>query len=104
MSIFKGLELSNAHMTQKDNEQLIYILNNLPFYVLPFWVAQYEYGYVLPVDSDPTELENSIRQLKKAGFSDAFCNVLRYAQKHECRWINFDRDAPVVDELQTFDW
>lgn len=30
--------------------------------------------------------------------------VLDFARQKGCKWVNFDEDAPVVDELPTWEW
>ena len=29
---------------------------------------------------------------------------MELARKHDCDWIMFDKDSPVIDELEAFDW
>lgn len=42
---------------------------------------------------------------KQAGFSDAFIDLIYHAARHDCAYINLDRDGEEYpDELPEFDW
>jgi hypothetical protein len=95
-NIAKYLDCSTSHVTIEDAEMLNHPSSRLN-------ATGTEYGWfvwVPPADM----LADYIAQIHEEGLSDAFCGVLRYARRHGCDRVLFDRDASDVDELPTFDW
>jgi transcriptional regulator with XRE-family HTH domain len=46
----------------------------------------------------------STRYPNRRDVPDDLLNVLKFAEEHGCKWIMFDRDADLVDDLEEFDW
>jgi hypothetical protein len=55
------------------------------------------YGYMVWADDGFKTMEISDKHAE-------LVRVIEYANSHDCRWIRFDCDGPVIDELPTFDW
>lgn len=64
-----------------------------------FLCAPYEYGYFVFIENEEQESE-----------PEWFAEVRRWRESHygndcrEHRWIRFDCDGDVIDELQKWDW
>ena len=101
----KTLVLSASHMTDKDNTQLH--IQEAGSYVDPvkgfhkvdrtILFASYDVGWFVWVDNDLCDNGSD-------AFSDAFIGVLRFAKDRGCNWVRFDRDGPVTEQLDKFDW
>lgn len=63
-------------------------------------IGSYEYGYAMRAPWD----EETLEQLKSAGFSAAFRNVLVTLREAAIHYVFFDQDGYVVDEFETFEW
>lgn len=87
------MDISTAHITRKDEEQLRKDKANL--IVIP-----YGYGYIVMVPAK--ERQNSFYKQKK--FSPAFNKLLNLARKNNCEYLMIDRDGEEYEELPTFDW
>ena len=89
--IFPVLDVSTAHMTQEDADQLSaeYRCGQAPVYELS------EYGWLCYAG----EIEENWDKM-----SPAFLNVMRAAKELKCDYVRFDRDGREYPELQKFDW
>jgi hypothetical protein len=105
--IHKILEASTAHITKEDDALLR--LNGQDA------VAVYEvngggtcYGYLVytGLDDDLEEFLGTTKpnNLEKAGFSQAFCNLMELARKANCKFLQLDCDGVEYDDLLKFDW
>lgn len=86
----KFLDISTGHLqsstyelfdeaAQKDNKQ--------------FWVAATPYGYFLYAEESPNpEI-----------YPEEVIEIIRYARTKDAEYILFDRDGPVIEELEWFD-
>jgi len=79
------LVLSTAHLTEDTGNSF------LPFWSGPCWVKG-EYGWFVyvteDVESEPSDLIQCFAE----------------ARRRECCWIMFERDAPEIEELPTYEW
>ncbi len=98
------LEISTAHITEKDNE-LLGVMGRDPV-AEPLNIGNMEYGYaiVLPLNEEyfnplKEECEEQAYEL-----SESFWKMMQYAFDNKHRVIIIDRDADVIDELPTNDW
>lgn len=60
----------------------------------------YEYGVLVLVPEE----NNFANILLEKGWSDGFIKTLQLARNQNCRWVKFDQDGPVYEELQIYDW
>ncbi len=96
MPIGKYLDLSIAHVTEWDDHQIEVMTRGLIY-------APHPFGYWVHVPEDQL-MDAYLKQARATGFSEALCNVIRYARALDCNWINFDRDGLECDELPTHEW
>lgn len=90
------LHASTAHITQHDAELLEDFKNDLPYRCLSD-----EYGFIVstPEEGRPNEdIKNGLK------FSDDYIALLRYAAEADCSYVNIDRDADIIDDLNVNDW
>jgi hypothetical protein len=99
MPIKKYLDLSTAHMTEADNELLACKVSDGSLIV-----TEHSYGYWVHVPQNPSSPGVEVSTFKDQGFSEDFCKAMAYAYQNDCWWINFDRDAPIEEELNTHEW
>jgi len=89
MEIWKVFVLSTAHATKEDLEKAQIWITDMG--------AADQYGVWIYAAIDREYFANR-------GFSDAFWNCLNTALQNECTYVRFDRDGPVLNSLETFDW
>jgi len=112
-AIVKTLELSTGHVGADTAEKMDTISEgDGGFFIYPAdrntdyphcWVTvmRYsDYGWFVSVPQDPFDEE----PLKVPPDMQSLINVLRYAQKHDIRWLVFDRDAEIIPGLTTYCW
>jgi len=95
-NIMKYMDLSTGHITEWDDHMIEMDTRGLVF-------ASHRYGYFVWVP-EKEDQEAYFKSILKLGYSEALCNVLRYAREHGCNWVNFDSDAFVCEDLPTHDW
>lgn len=83
------LTISTAHVTRLTAEWLDTNPSNLGVYG-----GSLEYGWFLWVPTIDV-LEDIPEEL---------LNVFKFARKHDCAYVMFDRDGPIEPELQSWDW
>lgn len=93
LPIYKYLDISTAHISEKTNDILSKNVNNGSY---PLIILDTEYGYFINVPYNLDELEREL--------PNDVISCLGFAQKHDCRWLMLDCDAEVIDELETYDW
>ena len=93
LPIYKYLDISTAHISEKINDILSKNINNGLY---PLIILDTEHGYFINVPYNLDELERE--------FPGDLISCLGLAQKHGCRWLMLDCDAEVVDELEQFYW
>ena len=98
------LDVSTAHLTEQDNRMLSQSVEDRDVInmVVPL-VREYEYGHWVWVP-DAEDIEFYAQSYTSYGLSETFVDVLRYARKNNCDWVNFDRDAEPCEDLPTHDW
>jgi len=94
--IFKCLDVSTAHITEKDNE----LLRKED---LALSVYDYEYGYFL-YSGDGATSEADFARMEDAGFSKELLNLVRIAHEKGCKFLCLDCDGPVYNDIPQFDW
>lgn len=100
MSIKKFLDLSTGHLPANDRVSLEMDDESDS---LPFRTAICEYGFSIWLQ-DKDAMDKTIEVLEnKLDYTDALGHVIRYAMRHDCGMINFDRDAERIEELEYFD-
>jgi hypothetical protein len=71
----------------------------------PTRVIPHEHGWWINVPSiEYLEEEDKLLQIKRCGHSDIFINLIRFAAKNRCWWINLDCDGEEVDGLEYNEW
>lgn len=93
LPIYKYLDISTVHISEKTNE---YLINNLHNGFFPLYVFHTGNGFIINVPYNLDELEREL--------PGDLISCLGLAQKHNCRWLMLDCDAEVVNELEQFDW
>ena len=93
LPIYKYLDISTGHITEKTNNLLMDNKDNEQFPLVVLWTG---YGFMINVPYNIDELERELP-------SDLI-SCLGFAKKHNCYWIVFDCDAEVIDELEQFEW
>jgi len=113
-AIVKTLELSTGHVGADTSEQLDTLAESKDggFFLYPadrstqyphcfVTVVPYsDYGWVVRVPEDDFDEEH----LNVPTALRSLVSVLRYAQKHDIRWLVFDRDAEIIPGLTTYCW
>ena len=94
--IEKHMVFSTAHITEGDSETLEFeaTTNTVPV----LGVYRYEYGfyiYISPEKEDDMILEH---------YSKHFLNLIKIAEKHDCKYLKLDCDGQIFNNLKTFDW
>ncbi len=104
------LTLSTAHITEKDAEILseacIDPLGNVKREIggdLSVY-RKGPYGFIIYVDVASGRWPGVNAALRRAGLSEAFVEVVLTAIHRDCEWMMLDRDGPVYDFLDQFDW
>jgi hypothetical protein len=90
--VYKAMALSTAHLTEEDNEALHYRAQ-----VVRTMVTEREYGYLMKLCMDEA------MDVDEA-YSPALNGVIQFAIKEGFQLIEFDRDAPVSEQFQQFEW
>lgn len=116
LDIEKILNLSTAHITERDNGHLSQCakLSNPSAchseveqkYNAAGWVIETGFGFMVfvPPKGNVEEVEDHVKGFKFAGLSKEFLALFKLAAERGCRWLRLDCDIPVVPELQQFDW
>ncbi len=89
MAINKYLDLSTAHLTEREASMLT--ASN----VLGVVIVPHTYGAFV-----------NVAAAELGDFSDVpnLLAVMKFAQANDCTWINFDADGETVATLPTFSW
>ncbi len=66
-------------------------------------MAQMKAGFLLRVQSDEQAFEGDLADLEKIGCSIALCTMMRYARHEGATMLRLDRDAPMIQGLESFD-
>lgn len=97
LETYRVVTLSTSHMTRADDEALG---RNGYDIQLPMGVACHDYGYIVSTNADNEGDEDE----RARYLSRELIQVLDWARETGFRWFEFDRDAPCVDGLPTFEW
>lgn len=95
--IKKYLDISTAHITEKDSKILEFLATTGTY---PIYDTYFGFIVLFPLDV----VEETTQQLAAEDLSSAFDNVVRYAANQKCDLINLDCDASIIKELETFEW
>ena len=92
--IVKVLDISTAHITKRDSFFISKATSEL---------IQYEYkeGFFIYVLEDKEETQEA---LLKAGYSQAFVDIINRARELGCKYVQLDCDGITYDDLPTFEW
>ena len=96
MKTYKMLDISTAHISEKDSK----LLSKQD--LIPFTCLNYEEGFIINLSvfqNDPVQKE---QQRKR--FSPEFFKIIEKALEEGCTHINLDRDGEVYTEFPEFDW
>jgi hypothetical protein len=100
MAVRRYLDASTAHITEQDDKLLREGVSGVIYYELSgggylIWVSPKEHPDM------SAELD---KQVKRAGLSDAFLGLIRYARQNWCDYIKLDGNGMKIEELPTFNW
>jgi hypothetical protein len=98
-AINKNLDISTAHISEKDSEQLASNGDKGTLIVHP-----YEEGYFIYVEKDQELFEITIDKLIKERYSHAFIEIMKLAHDLECAFIHLDSDGTEYKHMLKFDW
>lgn len=102
MAVYRYLDVSTCHVTQKDMELLLVQgersdgLNVLAY--------PYDYGAFIPLSSDPDLVAEFEERARERGYSESFFKLIQYARDNELRMVNLDADGDEIEGLDTHDW
>jgi len=99
MHVGKFLSISTAHITYEDSLVLARLTGDSGFAV-----SDNDYGWHICVHEDRAELEENQKRYAVAGMSDAFLNILEFANDLECELIALDQDGAIYPYIEQFDW
>jgi hypothetical protein len=102
MPVYRYLDLSTAHLTEREANELslAYSFGDLDHSPR---VIPHDYGaWVNVPDLDGAWDEQDTAALEKSRPNFAAC--IARARKLGCNWINFDADAEQDSDLPTFEW
>jgi hypothetical protein len=100
------LVLSTAHMTGTDNNLLdAGVTYDFPYYSL-------EYGWLILIPRNVDDLNRCLEDMRigvstGAGhfsFSDSFIEAMQLGFRLNCRYLRFDADGPIYEELPVNEW
>lgn len=89
--------LSTCHLTENDDAQLSSLVSENPQHD---YVLYRPSGYLLKIP----ERDYIDELVKFENLSENIKRLFQWANKNAVTMIHFDADAPVLDELPTFDW
>lgn len=96
----KTITLSTEHIKEKDGELLTKI-DKQREQIAYLYPDEYGAFVVIP---NKLELAEALESFKKKGFTNAFTDLIEFANKNDYRYIRLDSDAEVVKGLKTYDW
>ena len=68
---------------------------------MPNRIIKHDYGWFIWM---PFDVDEVIKQIKEeTELSPALGNILRYAEKHACWFINLDTDAEKINNLEYYE-
>ena len=128
--IVPWLDLSTAHLTEKDAQLLAHAAASEILSVLqstdptsagghlevadvlpqnfpelpPLQVSQDGYGYIMRLASGDEYVNDRIATLKQVGFSKTFIAIFKYAIEMKCWGIRFDVDGEIIEGFPDYDW
>ena len=104
LPIFRTMCLSTGHLPFEDFKLFELVSESeleielTPTQVLGDLVVE-KLGYGFRISVDP-----GAEVICSSPLSVAFWSLYSLAIQHECAWLEFDRDGPVIDGLPTFEW
>lgn len=103
LPISRYLDLSTGHLPQAE---MVALRNARDSEInpdqLPARVIPHAYGAWVNVQiDDPHEQDNAFAE---HGQLPNLLKVVQFARAHDCTWVNFDRDAAIIDELPSWEW
>ena len=91
----KCLDISTGHLCLKDKQLLDDAVKGES--ENPMVAYEYEYGYFVYVPDDDTNI-------KEYGYSQEYINILDTARKQGCKYIQYDGEGIVYEDLPTYEW
>ena len=109
LEIEKVVNLSTAHITERDNHHLAECTkDDHPelTYSQAGWVISTGYGFMVfvPPKGNGEEVAEHVHGFKQVGMSKEFIALFKLAAEQGCTWLRLDCDIPTVEGLQVFDW
>jgi hypothetical protein len=98
--ICKYLDVSSGHIMEED----MYLLDFDGRARLEHEIIAVPHEYGAWIHAMQNAAQDNYNALREAGFSDAFVNVLEFARKHECVWINIDAGGVIHRDLDWCEW
>lgn len=96
LEIKRSLVLSTAHMTFETSEHLTHIWTfDKPYPVGVYPKGEYGWFVNVPASKDLVAMTEVPEDLR---------TVLAFAEKHDCQWVEFDRDGNAIADLPSWEW
>lgn len=96
-TIYQCADIRTTHITARDGA----LLETAEF---PGLVADFETGALVAVFVNEDLFERQIEELKSAGFSEAFLNIMKELHKQGIPYVRFDGDGEEVEGAPVHDW
>jgi hypothetical protein len=105
--IAKCFEANMCHISKKDDELILataHAFKEGDVACTDLIVYEYEEGCFIFAAYEDDEAEDIYTSLEGQGYSKALLDLLRLARKHECKYLQLDRDGVEYEDLPTFKW
>jgi hypothetical protein len=93
------LDISTGHISMNDSRL---IQNYKDVDSCPLIVYEYPEGYFVYIPSD--NLKEELIAFEDWGMSKEFCKIIKLASKRGCKYVQFDADGIVYEDLKQFNW
>ena len=94
-------DVATSYITKEDMERLALFAEEGTR--LPIIVMEYPEGFWLRVNLAEV-LDEDLAEWRKAGLSEALCNLVRAASAENITYLKIDADGGDHDGFPTFDW
>lgn len=103
-SVDRILNVSTSHITTHDHNLLLTKNEDDACKVAAcFSSYPYDEGWFLYLYDNPSSGFHA-KDMTAAGFSHAFCDIVKFAVENKCSLIRLDADAEQYEDFPTFNW